>query len=210
MNNFIDSNLMLVAVVTVLAVISPGPDFAVIVRNGLRYGRKLGLATAAGIGCGVIVHTTYILLGLGYVVNTFSWVLEFIRYTGAAYLIWLGISSFRSSVGAEEQCAEGERGAVVSPGAAFRNGFMCNILNPKTVCFFMALFTQVVRPETSMSVQVGIGLFIAMTHLLWFSFVVFVLTAPGALKVFNRCKQWIEKGVGVCMLGLGVSIALDS
>lgn len=97
MNNFIDSNLMLVALVTVLAVISPGPDFAVIVRNGLRYGRKPGLATAAGIGSGVVVHTTYILLGLGYVVNTYSWVLEVIRYAGAAYLIWLGISSLMSS-----------------------------------------------------------------------------------------------------------------
>lgn len=73
----------------------------------------------------------------------------------------------------------------------------------------MALFTQVIRPETSTSVQIGIGVFIAITHLLWFSFVVFVLTAPGALKFFNRCRQWIEKGVGVCMLGLGVRIALD-
>lgn len=210
MNYFIDSNLMLVGMVTILAVVSPGPDFAIIVRNGLRFGRKLGLATAAGIGCGVIVHTTYILLGLGYVVSTFSWVLEVIRYAGAAYLIWLGISSFLPAKQAEIKSDEGRKVDDCSVSAAFRNGFMCNVLNPKTVCFFMALFTQVIRPETPMSVQIGIGIFIAMTHLLWFSFVVFVLTAPGALKFFNRCKQGIEKAVGVCMLGLGIRIALDS
>ncbi|NDV24085.1 LysE family translocator [Desulfovibrio sp. JC022] len=209
MNYFIDSNLMLVGMVTVLAVVSPGPDFAIIVRNGLRFGRKLGLATAAGIACGVIVHTTYILLGLGYVVATFSWVLEAIRYAGAAYLIWLGISSFLPSETTEELNGEGQCIASCSTVTAFRNGFMCNVLNPKTICFFMALFTQVVNPETPVSVQVGIGLFVSLTHLLWFSFVVFVLTAPGPLKLFNSCKKGIEKAVGVCMLGLGAKIAFD-
>ncbi|TIH14696.1 LysE family translocator [Marinifilum sp. JC120] len=209
MNYFIDSNLLLVGMVTVLAVISPGPDFAIIVRNGLRFGRKLGLATASGIACGVIVHTTYILLGLGYVVDTFSWVLEAIRYAGAAYLIWLGISSFLPSDKVEELNDE-QNNAACSTLTAFRNGFICNVLNPKTICFFMALFTQVINPETPISVQIGIGVFVSLTHLLWFSFVVFVLTAPGPLKLFNRCKQGIEKAVGVCMLGLGAKIAFGS
>lgn len=208
MNDIMETNLIVVGMFTILAVVSPGPDFAIILRNGLRYGRKLGLATAMGIACGVVVHTTYTLLGLGYIVSTYAWVLESVRYVGAAYLVWLGVSAFiPQKEGGPVQCAEESR--QLSFGGAFRHGFFCNALNPKTMLFFIALFTQVVSPTTPLSVQVGVGVFISIAHLVWFSFVVLVLTDTRTLKLFGQWQRTLEKVVGGCLLGLGVKLVLD-
>lgn len=204
-----DANLALIGVVTVLAVVSPGPDFAIIVRNGLRYGRKMGLATALGISGGVVVHTSYTLLGLSYIIAEYTWVLEAVRYAGAAYLIWLGVASFipQGERAAETESYEG--GISVSFLGAFRNGFLCNALNPKTMLFFIALFTQVVSPEISFALKVGIGAFISLTHLVWFAFIVFVLTDQRTERLVARWQKGVERVVGVCLFGLGAKLALD-
>ncbi|WP_432734520.1 LysE family translocator [Maridesulfovibrio sp. FT414] len=204
-----ESNLILAGAVTILAVISPGPDFAVIVRNGLMFGRRTGLMTAAGIACGVTVHVTYSLLGLGYLVSEFSWFLGVVRWVGAGYLIWLGISAFISG---KADGAEGSKSLSCSRpvhGKAFVNGFLCNALNPKTMLFFMALFTQVVSPETPKVVLAGLGIFISAVHFIWFSFVVLVLTDSRFSTFFVRFKSHLEKLVGGCLLGLGVKLAVD-
>ncbi|WP_419778963.1 LysE family translocator [Maridesulfovibrio sp.] len=207
--NLVDINLALIAAVTILAVISPGPDFAIIVRNGLRFGRKMGLATALGIAGGVVVHTTYVLLGLSYVVAEYAWVLEAVRYAGAGYLLWLGASAFfpQKSDTQAESCDDV---VSVSFWGAFRNGFLCNALNPKTMLFFIALFTQVVSPETSLALKLGIGAFISLTHLVWFAFIVFVLTGQRTQKLVAQWREGVEKVVGVCLFGLGAKLALDA
>ena len=202
-----ETNVAAVATITVLAVISPGPDFALIVRNAVRHGRKAGLASALGIACGVCVHVTYTLLGLGYLVSTYAWVVEAVRYLGAGYLVWLGCSAFlptRKGEGSERPPAAAPRS-----GAAFRQGFLCNALNPKSMFFFLALFTQVVGPGVPRGVGIGIGAFISLTHLAWFSFVVLVLTNPYSLRLFSAWRRAIEKAVGGCLVCLGLTLALE-
>ncbi|OBQ45791.1 hypothetical protein SP90_16145 [Halodesulfovibrio spirochaetisodalis] len=200
----------MIVMVTLLAVISPGPDFAVIVRNGLRYGRKLGLATAFGIACGVIVHTTYTLLGLSYILSSYSWVLESVRYAGAAYLIWLGVSAFRPQNASLAQNCDTEESVNITHWAAFRNGFLCNALNPKTMMFFVALFTQVVAPDTPQYAQMGVAIFISLAHLIWFSFIVVALTDERSVTLVNKWKYSFEKVVGVCLVGLGAKLVFDA
>jgi RhtB (resistance to homoserine/threonine) family protein len=204
-----ESNLLLVAGITLLAVISPGPDFAVILRNSLRSGRKAGVATALGIGCGVVVHVTYTLLGLGYLVARCAWLLTAIRYAGAAYLVWLGCSALFARKAGPDRPAAAAPAAPAGFRGAFGNGFLCNVLNPKTVLFFVALFTQVVAPGTSPAAQLGIGVYIVLTHLAWFAFVAVVLTNPGALRVFDRWRRHVERAVGGCLVALGVTLAVE-
>ncbi|WP_320007699.1 LysE family translocator [Maridesulfovibrio sp.] len=208
--NLFNVNLALIGVVTVLAVVSPGPDFAIVFRNGLRYGRKMGLATAFGVAGGVVVHITYALLGLSYVVAEYTWVLMAVRYAGAAYLLWLGVSAFLPRKSVEDQAESCADAVYVSFGEAFRNGFLCNALNPKTMLFFVALFTQVVTPGTSLVLKMSIGAFISLTHLVWFAFIVFVLTDQRTAKLVARWRKGVEKVVGVCLFGLGAKLALDA
>lgn len=205
-----ETNVAAVAVVTVLAVISPGPDFALILRNSVRHGRGAGLASALGISCGVGVHVAYTLLGLGYLVAEYAWVVEAVRFLGAGYLVWLGVTAFLPVRGESGPDRSGEFGPRAGFGAAFRQGFLCNALNPKTVLFFIALFTQVVGPDMPERMQVGVGVFIALTHLGWFSFVVLALTNPYSRRLFESWRHIIEKTVGGCLVCLGAALALDS
>ena len=206
-----ETQLTLIGVITILAVISPGPDFAVTTRNSLMQGRRSGLATAAGIASGVSVHIVYTLLGLGYVMAEAVWLLEAMKYCGAAYLIWLGVAAFRTQQqNTSTKTGQQSSDASTSSGWAFRNGFVCNALNPKTALFFIALFTQVVDPATPAVVQIGLGVFIAAVHLLWFAIVAVLLTHPRFKAKFDRSKSWIERVVGICLIGLGAKLALSS
>ena len=85
--------IIAVGIITVLAVISPGPDFAMVTRIALTRGRHAGVFCAIGIGSGVSVHLAYTLIGLGVLFASNIWVLNSLRYLGAAYLIWLGLSA---------------------------------------------------------------------------------------------------------------------
>jgi RhtB (resistance to homoserine/threonine) family protein len=205
-----NTQLILIGIIVILAVISPGPDFAITIRNSLVHGRRSGLTTACGIASGVSVHIVYTILGLGYVMAEAVWLLEVMRYLGAGYLIYLGVSAFLPykvhSGGSENNLHESH----VSSWTAFRNGFVCNALNPKTALFFVALFTQVIDPATPMIIQVGIGLFISAAHLIWFAIVALLLTHARFKKMFEKAKKWIERGVGICLIGLGTKLAIST
>ncbi|WP_259781430.1 LysE family transporter [Aestuariispira ectoiniformans] len=205
-----ESQILVVAGVTILAVISPGPDFAVTSRNSLMHGRAAGLATAAGIACGVSVHVTYTLLGLGYILAKADWLLDILRYGGAAYLVYLGVSAFlKQRTTAQSAMQQDDQPLRISRFQMFRNGFLCNAFNPKTALFFIALFSQAVAPTTPMPAQMAFGLFIALAHLVWFSIVAGLLTHPTLQAWFGRIKTGLERVIGLCLVGLGVKLALS-
>lgn len=155
------------------------------------------------------MHVTYTLLGLGYLVSEFSWILGVIRCLGAGYLIWLGISAFIKSRSADSETVQAVSLNRPSLLRSFCNGFLCNALNPKTVIFFIALFTQVVSPGTPVAVLAGLGLFISGVHFIWFAFVVLLLTDSRCSRLFVRYRVQLEKFVGACLMGLGIRLAVD-
>ncbi|NVJ90242.1 MAG: LysE family transporter [Methylocystaceae bacterium] len=198
-----DTQFYTIALVTILAVISPGPDFAIILRNSISFGRIAGCYTALGIAAGVSVHITYTVLGFSYLMNEALWLLDAMRYIGAAYLIWLGVSAFLSQTTQDQIELQP---STISALASFRNGVICNALNPKTALFFIALFTQVVDPHTPIQTQMGFGLFIALAHLLWFSCLAYLLTHQAWRNRFHKIKPKIERVVGACLLILGIKL----
>ncbi|WP_261841760.1 LysE family translocator [Aliamphritea ceti] len=203
------TQFVLIGIVILLAVISPGPDFAITTRNSLMYGRCSGLATAIGIAAGVSVHVVYTLFGLGYIMAEAVWLLEVMRYLGAGYLIWLGVSAFLPGKG-EGGSKTGLAVSGVAGWTAFKNGFICNALNPKTALFFIALFTQVVDPATPLIIQVLIGVFISVAHFVWFGIVALLLTHPRFNQMFARARVWIERVTGACLVGLGAKLAINA
>lgn len=201
-----ESQFFAVAMITLLAVISPGPDFAMTVRNSLQNGRVGGLMTALGIACGVSVHILYTLMGFTFVLMENLWLLEIMKYLGASYLVWIGLKSLFAKK-KDNQLVQSEQNiGSFGNGYAFRQGFICNALNPKTALFFIALFTQVVLPETSLQSQVGFGLFIACAHWIWFSCVAIALTHQKLDTVITKIKDGLEKVTGACLLGLGLKL----
>lgn len=150
------TELLAFLTITLLAVISPGADFAMVSRNSLLYSRRAGLLTALGIGAGVTVHVGYSILGVGVLVRESLALFSALKLAGAAYLVFLGL---RMLLAREDSVAEeAAGGAGVSSWAMLRSGFLTNALNPKTCLFVVSLFMQVIDPHTALPAQLGWGL----------------------------------------------------
>lgn len=141
----LDQILVLVSV-TFLAMVSPGPDMVLVLRNTLVAGRRAGLQTSMGILGGNLVHITYCVLGIGLLISQSIVAFSAIKYAGAVYLIYLGIMSLRSGgTTLDTNDIEGRR----SDRTWTVQGFVNNLLNPKGTLFYLGVFTIVITPETS-------------------------------------------------------------
>jgi len=199
--------LAAVVTITILAVISPGADFAMVTRNSLVLSRRAGVLTALGIGAGVLVHVAYSLLGVGLIISQSIILLNVLKIVGALYLIWLGVTMLRARPGGESP--EGGS-AAVSDFQAFRLGFLTNATNPKTTIFVVSIFVQVVDPSTPLAVQVGYGLFISAAHIVWFVPVALFFSNTHVRARIAGLKHWIERAFGAVLTAFGVSLALST
>src|SRR5476649_1960951 len=197
------TELIAVITITLLAVISPGPDFAMVTRNSLMLSRRAGVLTALGIGLGVIVHVTYTLVGL--LIQQSLWLFNAIKLIGAIYLIYLGVKMLRAKSGGT---ATDGHIAPLSDGAALRTGFLTNALNPKTTVFIVCLFVQVVRTETPLVVQIGYGAFISLAHMAWFCLVALCFSAGVVRERLLAARHWIDRAFGGLLVGFGVLLAI--
>ena len=155
------TEFLTVALIHLLAVASPGPDFAVVVRESVTHGRRAGMFTAFGVGTAIFVHVGYSLLGIGIIVSQSIVLFNALKWLAAAYLLYIGIKALRAKPADPAALAAslpvGERTAR----GAFTSGFVTNGLNPKATLFFLSLFTVVINPHTPLSIQAGYG---ARTH----------------------------------------------
>jgi len=199
------TELIAVITITLLAVISPGPDFAMVTRNSLMLSRRAGVLTALGIGLGVLVHVTYTLVGVGLLIQQSLWLFNAIKLVGAAYLVYLGLKMLLAKpAGALADSAV----APLSDMAALRTGFLTNVLNPKTTVFIVSLFMQVVRPDTPLAVQIGYGAFISVAHMAWFALVALCFSAGAVRDRLLAVRHWIDRAFGGLLVGFGVLLAV--
>lgn len=194
-----------VITITLLAVISPGPDFAMVTRNSLLLSRRAGVCTALGIGTGILVHISYTLIGIGLLIKQSVWLFDIIKLVGAIYLIGLGIKMLRAK---PASIASDTAQASMSDGVALRTGFLTNVLNPKTTVFIVSLFMQVVSPATPLAVQIGYGLFISFAHIAWFCLVALFFSSGTIRDRLLSVRHWIDRTFGGILMGLGVLLAL--
>lgn len=199
------NEVVAVAIITILAVISPGADFAMVTRNSILHGRTAGLLAAVGIALGVQVHVLYTMLGVGLVIGHTPWLFTTIKLLGAAYLIYIGCHTFmqRSRVEVDLSAEPSMR-----PIAALRTGFLTNALNPKTTLFVVSTYTQVVHVDTSLPAQFGYGLFMSFAHWAWFSLVALFFSHDGLRAAMLRAQLLLNRLIGTVLVGLGVSLAL--
>lgn len=201
------AEFLTVALIHLLAVASPGPDFAIVVRESVAHGRRAGTWTALGVGTGIFVHVGYSLLGIGLIVSQSIVLFNALKWLAAAYLFYIGIKALRArpaAAGALEALGEaGER----SPRSAFMTGFITNGLNPKATLFFLSLFTVVINPHTPLPVQAGYGLYLAVATALWFCLVALLFSQARVRAGFARLGHWFDRLMGAVLVGLGVKLA---
>jgi RhtB (resistance to homoserine/threonine) family protein len=206
------SEFLIVAAVHLVALVSPGPDFAIVLRQSVTLGRRPAIWTSVGIGTGIFLHVAYSLLGIGLLVRSSVLAFNILKWLGAAYLAWIGLKALRAKPFAEGSPAAGTGAGGVPeiPGrrAAFVTGFLTNALNPKVTLFFVALFSMVINPRTPVLVQGLYGVWMAVVTLVWFVLVSLFFSHDRVRAAFLRCGHWFERVMGVVLLGLGVRLAL--
>lgn len=203
------AEFLTVAIIHFLAVISPGPDFAMTVKNSLSYGRKAGIYTGIGMGLGIGVHILYSLVGIGFIISQSIILFSIIKYLGAGYLIYIGIKALKSKPSSMLEYEIDTNKKDISNLKALYTGFLTNVLNPKATLFFLSLFTQVISPETPIFVQTLYGAEMMIMTAMWFS----VLAIFFSHKIFRtriiKIKHHIERVLGVALIALGVKVAIS-
>ena len=201
------TNWLAVIVVGFLAVASPGPDFAITIRNSLVFSRRAGLFTALGIAMGLNFHIAYSLVGIGVLISQSVWLFNVVKWIGAAYLIWVGIGAIRAGK-TEFKTEEGVPGPQITAWGAWRVGFLTNLLNPKAPLFFLALYTQVIQPGTPLGAQSIYGFTILAEALVWFSLVALLVSHQAVRGRLIAVSHWVERIFGVAFIALGLKLAL--
>ena len=206
MDQFFTSLTLTVLAIHLLAVMSPGPDYIMLVRNALSYSRKTGVYTAIGLGLGIGVHSLYSILGLSLIISKSPIIYDLIKYTGAAYLAYIGIMSLKSK---QKNTAFNTptHKTDISILKAIRTGFLTNVLNPKATLFFLSLFTVVVGPNAKTSLLVSLGAMMMINTALWFSILAYLVTHSKILPTFQKNESVLNKIFGILLIGIAIKVA---
>lgn len=196
----IDSSTLLVFAATSAAVVAvPGPNHLYITARGVAQGRRAGVASALGVETGTLVHIAAAAAGLSYLIARSAALFSVVKWAGVAYLAYLGLRALTSGEAAAHE-------ALAQPlHRVFLEGVLVNVLNPKTVLFFLAFLPQFVDPSGDVPGQVVLlGLVLAVIGLT--SDLAYALTA-GALgrRLRARTLRYLS---GVVYLGLALAMAL--
>jgi len=200
------NELLAMAAITILAVISPGPDFAMVTRNSFAFGRKAGLFSALGIACGVQVHVFYTVFGIAVIIARTPMLFLAMKLVGAAYLIYVGLKSFTN----KSKVTTGTKiSGTLGIFRAFRTGFLTNALNPKTMLFVVSSYTQIVRTDSSLAVNLSYGLFMSFAHWAWFSLVAIFFSSEVLNKAMLDKQRVVDQFIGVALMALGALLMLS-
>ncbi len=203
------SQFVTIAIVHLLAVASPGPDFAIVVRQSVTFGRKTAIWTSLGVGTGIFLHVMYSLLGIGVVISQSIVAFTVMKFLGAAYLVYIGIKALKAGP-SSTSFFSGQKKEIPTIKKAFWTGFMTNGLNPKATLFFLSLFTVVIASHTPVAVQLFYGVYMAFATALWFCGISLLFGNNRVRSAFSRIGHWFERFMGGALLLLGVKLAVTS
>jgi RhtB (resistance to homoserine/threonine) family protein len=193
-----------------LAVASPGPDFALVLRQSIVHGRRTAIATSLGIGSGITLHVAYCVLGLAWIVQASPVAFTALKFVGAGYLAWIGLQALRARPRNADAGKSGDAAPGPPPRQAFLAGFLTNATNIKATLFFASVFTVVVDPRTPRLVQSAYGAWMVVATASWFTLVSLFFTQPGVRAGFLRFGHWFDRTMGVVLIALGVRLLLTS
>ena len=186
------TEFLLIASIHLVAVISPGPDFAVVLRQSLSSTRKSSIYTALGIATSEFIHCLYSIFGMELIMKYQENVFLVLKPIAILYLFYLGISSFFTNRPSEK--------LTQSSSKNFSLGFMTNLLNFQASTFTVTLFFAIVNINTPLSILIFYAIFIAVSTFVWFSFLSLLLTSKGFLYKFNNFIPWIYKFTGIVFI----------
>jgi RhtB (resistance to homoserine/threonine) family protein len=197
--------------VTILT-LTPGVDTMLVIRNSARGGWRDGAVSSLGICSGLFIHATVSALGISIILLQTAWAFNLIKYAGAAYLVWLGICSWKQVISPDKNLLN--HTPTIKDHFAFtrslREGFLSNVLNPKTVIFYMAFLPQFIDPTEPPLIQ---SLMVATLH-----FLVAMVYQCSLAGMVDKAQVWLQRPdvkrvfdslTGTILLLIGLRLAAE-
>lgn len=196
-----------IAVVHLLALISPGPDFVFVSQTSVSRSRAQAMCGVAGISLGIAVWAALALLGLHLVLARMAWLQRLLMLVGGLYLIWLGLQLLLSGwrgVQAPAATVAVEHGLLRS----LRTGLLTNLANPKAMVYFASVFSAFVGEGATRATRWELWLLVVAESLAWFSVVAALFSLPAVRRGYLRAARWIDGGAGLAFMLFGLYLAL--
>jgi threonine/homoserine/homoserine lactone efflux protein len=203
-------NFTLFLTTGILLNLMPGPDTAYIIGRSIAHGRRGGIASAFGITLGSICHTMAAALGLSAFLATSAVAFTAVKLTGGAYLIYLGVSMILSRARELRVPSHFRSGETA---AAFRQGVITNLLNPKVALFFLAFLPQFIDPASPVKIPafIALGLTFVTTGTIWCLILAWFASAFGErLRDSTTVANILNRSVGSLFVFLGLRLATSS
>ncbi|MCL1090699.1 LysE family transporter [Shewanella profunda] len=224
------SLLLTLALIHSIALISPGPDFAIMVKIATQQPRNTAVAAAVGISVAILAHTILSLTGVSLVIKSSHTLYLLVQILGASYLAWMGLGALRAALaifakskqtaGVNEWAAEGANdsgsakatatlaslGTYMSPKQGFLTGFYTNLLNPKALVFFLTLFSALITPSVTVSTKVAAAMLLLFLSLMWFGFLAVMLSKAWVQLKLQRLTPIIDAVIGVIFIAVALAI----
>lgn len=210
MDNGIWIEFITIAIAHFFAVASPGPDFAIVLKHSINYGKRTAIITSFGVGTAIFIHVAYALLGIGLIISSTPWLYDLLIILASVFLLYLGYGAVQSpkhNVSPSDKTVGAEHPeATMSGKKAFYLGFLTNGLNPKATLFFLSLFTVVVNADTPMVIKGFYGVYLAVATTAWFCFLSLILTQVKVRAFFNKNAYVFDRVMGAVLILLAINI----
>lgn len=201
-----------IATLHFFAVASPGPDFAVVMKQSISSGRRSAMFTSVGVGTGILIHVIYSLLGIGLLITTTPWLFKAFAYVAAAYLLYLGWGALKSkpAQGDNPDLVEQLASSTTSDKKSFVIGFVTNGLNPKATLFFLTVFAVAVSAQTPMEIKIAYGLYLAFATGLWFCFLSYWLSSAVVRQRLQKNGYIFDRIMGAILIALAINLIITA
>ena len=198
------SIFLTIAVLHLFAVASPGPDFILVSRQCLRYGRRIAIWTSLGIAIGILFHVALSLTGLSILLQNQPDLFWYIKLLASLYIGYLGIVSLVSK--SSNKFVEDVTGQAGNQLRSVTTGLLTNVLNPKALIFFITVFAVAINKETGIFVKSLLGIYMSVATFIWFALVSILLTNKKAIERFKKAIPLLEKVTGFFLLLIAIQI----
>ncbi|MCB2382470.1 LysE family transporter [Shewanella sp. SR1] len=224
------SLLLTLAVIHSVALISPGPDFAIMVKIATQQSRSTAIAAAVGISIAILAHTILSLTGVSLLIKSSHTLYLLVQIVGASYLAWMGFGALRAglailakrkasastnagtNVDALSADVEGTAsiagglGGAMSQKQGFLTGLYTNLLNPKALVFFLTLFSALITPSVTTSTKIASAVLLLSLSLAWFGFWAVMLSKAQVQLKLQRLTPIIDAIIGVIFMSVALAI----
>lgn len=198
--------------ISLLVIVTPGPDTAITIRNTLLGGRAGGIATAAGVATGQAIWALATSAGIVALLVACEPLFLAVRYAGAAYLVWLGLQSLRAAFRPSTSPGAVRMPAAhpLAPRTAFGQGVVSDLGNPKMAAFFTSLLPQFAPSgDASFAGFAALGLLFSLMTLLWLVFYALAIDRVGNVLRRPAIRRALDGIAGAVLIGLGLKLATE-